>query len=56
MTFHTRAGQCAAARQLMQVEDFIEEAEGTTDNVLLWRRNDQGLIWLISLGVKSALA
>ena len=56
MTFHTRAGQYAAARQLLKVAGFSEEAEGTADKALVWRRNDQGLVWLTLSAIKNALA
>ena len=54
-TFHTRAGQYAAARQLLKVAGFSETVEGTADTALVWRRNDQGLIWLTLSAVNSAL-
>ncbi|KAL3145517.1 hypothetical protein ABBQ32_003341 [Trebouxia sp. C0010 RCD-2024] len=53
--FHSRAGQYAAARQLLKVAGFSEEEEGTADKALVWRRNDQGLIWLALSAVRNAL-
>ena len=53
--FHSRAGQYAAARQLLKVAGFSEEAEGTADTALVWKRNDQGLVWLALSAVRNAL-
>ena len=55
-TFHTRAGQHTAAQDLLRVAGFSEEAAGTAEKALVWKRNDQGLIWLTLSAVKSALS
>ena len=55
-TFNIRAGQYAAARQLLKIAGFSEEAEGTAGKALVWKRNDQGLIWLTLSAVRGALA
>lgn len=54
--FYTQAGQYPAARQLLKVAGFSETAEGTADTALVWRRNDQALIWLTLSAVNSALS
>lgn len=53
--FHSRAGQYAAARELLQVAGFTEEAEGIADKAFVWKRNDQGLLWLTLSAVNNAL-
>ncbi len=54
--FHSRAGQYAAARELLRVAGFTEEAEGAVDRALVWKRNDQGLLWLTLSAVNNALS
>ncbi|DBA84875.1 TPA: hypothetical protein ACH3X1_005894 [Trebouxia sp. C0004] len=54
--FHSRAGQYAAARELLRVAGFTEEAEGAVDKALVWKRNDQGLLWLTLSAVNNALS
>ena len=53
--FHSRAGQYAAARELLQVAGFTEEAEGVADKALVWMRNDQVLLRLTLSAVNNAL-
>lgn len=53
--FHSRAGQFPAARELLRVAGFTEEAEGSADRALVWKRNDQGLLWLTLSAVDNAL-
>lgn len=55
-TFHSRAGQYVAARELLRVAGFTEEAEGAVDRALVWKRNDQGLLWLTLSAVNNALS
>jgi len=54
--FHSRAGQYAAARELLRVAGFTEEAEGAVDRALVWKRKDQGLLWLTLSAVNNALS
>ncbi len=54
--FHSRAGQYAAARELLRVAGFTEEADGGVDRALVWKRNDQGLLWLTLSAVNNALS
>lgn len=53
--FHSRAGQFAAARELLAVAGFTEEAAGAVDGVLVWKRHDQGLLWLTLSAVENAI-
>ena len=53
--FHARAGQFAAARELLAVAGFAEEVVGAVDKVLVWKRHDQGLLWLTLSAVENAI-
>ena len=53
--FHSRAGQFAAARELLAVAGFTEEAAGAVDKVLVWKRHDQGLLWLALSAVQNGI-
>ncbi len=53
--FHSRAGQYPAARAVLKVAGFSEVAEGAVDKALVWKRNDQGLLWLTLSAVNSGL-
>ncbi|KAL0047896.1 hypothetical protein WJX82_002765 [Trebouxia sp. C0006] len=44
------------ARELLRVAGFTEEAEGAVDRSLVWKRNDQGLLWLTLSAVNNALS
>lgn len=53
--FHSRAGQFTAAKDILSVAGFTEEAAGAVDRVLVWKRHDQGLLWLTLSAVQNAL-
>jgi len=40
----------------LRVAGFTEEAEGAVDRSLVWKRNDQGLLWLTLSAVNNALS
>ena len=53
--FHRRAGQWAAAGEVLQAAGFVRQGANPADPMWVLQRNDPGLLWLALSAVREGL-